>query len=263
MEFLDVAVLAAKTGGQFLAQFQAQKHFTSQEKEDHYSLVSEADLGAEKIILEIIRQYFSTHQIISEESTAEAFGDYTRVIDPLDGTSGYLRSFRNYSVSIALLDHGEAICGVVYNPATDELFQAVKSDCAWLNDVSITVSSVAGIRQAVIILSHGDLRHFHGQNYFLKLYFDVHLVRLLNSCALELAYLACGKSNGLIQVSQAVWDIAAGGLLVTEAGGTMLTFAGEKGNYQTSRTFRTHILATNGRFTPHLLRYLNEFSTKK
>jgi fructose-1,6-bisphosphatase/inositol monophosphatase family enzyme len=60
-----------------------------------------------------------------------------------------------------------------------------------------------------------------------------------------------------------VWDIAAGGLLVTEAGGTMLTFAGEKVNYQASRAFRTHILATNGRFTPHLLRYLNEFSNKK
>jgi fructose-1,6-bisphosphatase/inositol monophosphatase family enzyme len=83
-----------------------------------------------------------------------------------------------------------AICGVVYNPATDELFSTVKCDGAWLNDVLITVSSVAGIRQAVNILSHGDLRYFHGQNCFSKFYFDVHLVRLLNSGALELAYLA-------------------------------------------------------------------------
>ncbi|MCI0514477.1 inositol monophosphatase [candidate division KSB1 bacterium] len=263
MEYLDVAISAAKMAGEFLAQFQIKKQFTAHEKEDHYSLVSAADLGSEKIILETIRRYFPEHQILSEESPAAVSGAYTWVIDPLDGTSGYLRGFNNYSISIAVCDHCEVICGVVYNPVTNELFQAVKGGGAWLNGEPIRVSSVAGMRQAVVTLSHGDLRHFHRDSHFSKLFFEVNLVRLLNSCALELAYLAGGKSDGLVQVSQAIWDFAAGGLLVKEAGGALLNFAGAEIIYQVDQAFRTHILATNGRLSPHLLRYLQEFSTEK
>ncbi len=247
MDYLQTAMHAAQEAGKILLKLQQQPDLDYEEKESHYSLVTQADLQAETVIMEIIHRNFPTHSILSEERNNSIDSEWVWVIDPLDGTSGYLRGLENYSVSIALLHRQTPVLGVVYNPARNELFHAQRGAGAFLNQAPIQVSSIKDLRRALVTISHTDLRMFATNQQFSQLYFDVNLVQILNSCALELVYVACGRCDTLIQADQALWDIAAGALILQEAGGKMMDFQGFPLFYQVNKSFRCHVVATNGK----------------
>jgi myo-inositol-1(or 4)-monophosphatase len=248
MDELDVAKLAAQEAGKLLLDFQGRNHLPYKVKESHYSLVTAADLASERKIIEIIKDYYPKHGILSEERSRKISGDWIWVVDPLDGTSGFRRGFANYSVAIALLYQNQPVVGVVYQPILNQLFTAQKNKGAFLNGEAIATSQISEINRAVVTLSHSDLRFFNKQENFSKLYFDANLIRLLNSCALELAYLASAQNDLLIQVNQPIWDIAAGSLIVEESGGKILNFKGESIIFKASCDFQEHIIATNSKF---------------
>ena len=256
MKYLETAILAAQEAGKILLALQQQPDLNFEEKEDHYSLVTKADLQAEKVIMKIIQDNFPAHSILSEETESKISGDWVWVIDPLDGTSGYLRGFQNYSVSIALLHGQTPVLGVVYNPVRNELFHAQRGEGAFLNRTPIHVSRINNLHRAVVTISHTDLRMFATSEQFSRLYFDVNLVQILNSCALELAYVACGHTDVLIQANQALWDISAGGLILQEAGGRMMDFQGFPLFYKVNKNFRCHIVATNGKLGARIMPFI-------
>lgn len=254
MNELDVAKLAAQEAGKLLLSFQEKSHLPYKMKESHYSLVTAADLASERKIVEIIKSHFPKHGILSEERSRKMTGDWIWVVDPLDGTSGFRRGFANYSVAIALLYQNQPVVGVVFQPILNQLFTAQKNQGAFLNGDKISASQISEINRAVVTLSHSDLRFFDGYDNFNKFYFDANLIRLLNSCALELAYLAAGQSELLIQVNQPIWDIAAGSLIVEEAGGKILNFKGESIIFQASCNFQEHIIATNSKIDVEMIK---------
>lgn len=256
MDYLNTAIYAAKEAGKILLTLQQKPDLNWEEKADHYSLVTQADLEAEKTIMQIIQCEFPAHGILSEESAHSVAGEWVWVIDPLDGTSGYLRGLKNYSVSISLLHRQTPVLGVVYNPARNELFHAENGKGAFLNGKPIRVSKINKLRQAVVTISHNDLRMFAVNEQFSRLYFDVNLIRILNSCALELAYVACGHTDTLIQADQALWDIAAGGLILQEAGGRIMDFQGFPLFYKVNENFRSHIIATNGKLGSRIMPFM-------
>lgn len=247
MDELEVAKFAALEAGKLLLDFQRKSLLPFKKKESHYSLVTAADLASERKIIEILKGYCPHYGILSEEASRKISGDWIWVVDPLDGTSGFRRGFANYSVAIALLYQNQPVVGVVYQPILNQLFAAQQNKGAFLNGKPIITSEISEINCAVVTLSHSDLRFFDKHENFTKLYFDANLIRLLNSCALELAYLASAQNDLLIQVNQPIWDIAAGSLIVEEAGGKILNFKGESILFKASCDFHEHIIAINSK----------------
>ncbi len=259
MDELAVAKLAALEAGRLLLDFQGKSLLPFKIKESHYSLVTAADLASERKIVEILKAHFPGHGILSEERSRKIAGDWVWVVDPLDGTSAFRRGFVNYSVAIALLYQNRPVVGVIYQPVLNQLFTARRDKGAFLNDEKISTSQISDINHAVVTLSHSDLRFFDKHENFKKLYYDANLIRLLNSCALELAYLAAAKSDVLIQVNQPVWDIAAGSLIVEEAGGRILNLEGKPIIFKASCDFQEHIIALNAKFAvEQILDYVHD-----
>jgi myo-inositol-1(or 4)-monophosphatase len=154
------------------------------------------------------------------------------VIDPLDGTHNYLRGFPHFCVSIALLDNGEPIYGVVYDPVRDEMFTASKGDGAFINDRRMRVSPRETLAGALLGTGFPfrQRRHLEPQMEMTRLLLEeAEDIRRTGSAALDLAYVACGRMDGYFEIGLKPWDMAAGALLVREAGGRYCDFAGRDG----------------------------------
>ncbi|MFP4548862.1 MAG: inositol monophosphatase family protein [Fidelibacterota bacterium] len=215
-------------------------------------MVTDIDLGAEKIILNKIRQHFPGHSIVTEESdNKDTFSDYRWIIDPLDGTTNFVHSFPFVAVSIGLEYNGEMVMGIVYNPFMREYFFAEKEKGAFLNDKPIHVSGNETLKAS--LLSTGfpyDLSdHFErNMQLFSKIYRKTQGIRRAGSAALDLCYVACGRFDGFWEYDLNPWDVAAGSLIVSEAGGKLTNFTGGKLDI-----YSDEIMATNGLIHRELL----------
>jgi len=224
---LTIARHAALESGKIL-----QKRFSLPHKsksKGRRNLVTEADLQSEKKIIGIIRAEFPGHGIVSEEAgELKAEREYKWIIDPLDGTNNYFFGIPIYCVNIALVRRGEPVLGLTYDPVRKELFQAVRGKGAYLNGRKIRVSGVQTLERASagVDLGYNPERSRELLEIQARLWGQVHLVRLLGSSALGMAYAACGRLGLYFHKYVYPWDIAAGLLLVREAGGEVTDFKG-------------------------------------
>jgi myo-inositol-1(or 4)-monophosphatase len=215
-------------------------------------MVTKVDLEAEKIILDKIRDNFPDHNIITEESkNKETASPYRWIIDPLDGTTNFVHSFPFVSVSIALEYNEELALGVVNNPFMKEYFFAEKGTGAYLNGEKITVSNNKKLKDTILATGFPyDLAKNFDRNMelFSKIYRKTQGIRRAGSAAIDLCYVACGRFDGFWEFALNPWDVAAGALMVQEAGGKLSDFSDKKLNI-----FKGEIMATNGLIHRELL----------
>ena len=220
MTYLSAACEIAREAGPLLARY-FQRRVAVEYKGD-FDVVTEADRASEKLIVERLRARFPGHSIVAEEgSGVERSSEFTWYVDPLDGTTNFAHGFPMFATTLALEQAGEMVAGVVYDPVRDELFAAEKGGGAYLNNRRIHVSCVERLAEGLLATGfpshkrHADVNvYFFHQAAMLS-----HGVRRGGSAALDLSYVAAGRLDGFWEFGLNPWDIAAGLLLISEAGG--------------------------------------------
>lgn len=253
---LNIAVRAARRAGGIIAR--SVEHvdgltITSKAKND---FVSEVDRLAEREIIEIIRKAYPNHGILAEESGHHKGDDYQWVIDPLDGTTNFIHGFPQFAVSIALLHKGRLDQAVIYDPMSQDLYTASRGSGAQLNGRRIRVTDRKNLDGALIGTGFPFRQREKLDTYmetFKAMYTDTGIadIRRAGSAALDLAYVAAGRLDGFWEFGLNQWDIAAGALLIKEAGGQVGDFNGDDG-YLTSG----NIIAGNLKLFDHIVRTL-------
>ncbi len=245
-KFLDIATEAAFAGGGILTKYWGNLE-NIQEKGRPGDLVTEADAAAEAEVLSILQRHFPNHAILAEESGA--IGDrespYLWAIDPLDGTTNYAHQYPFSAVSIALLINQVPQVGVIYDPFHRELFRAATGLGATRNRQPIHVSNITKLSQSLLVTGFAyDRRETLDNNYaeFCHLTHLTQGVRRGGAAAIDLAYVACGRLDGYWERGLSPWDLAAGVVLVQEAGGQVTAYNQEPFDLSSGR-----ILASNGR----------------
>ncbi|MDY6856219.1 MAG: inositol monophosphatase family protein [Thermodesulfobacteriota bacterium] len=225
---LEVALYAALNGGKIL-----KENFGKSFKIDfkgEINLVTHIDRLSEETIVDIIRDRYPDHQILAEESEGKkSESKYRWIIDPLDGTTNYAHGFPFFCVSIALEKDSEIILGIIYDPLLEELFIAEKDKGAYLNKKKITVSSTEDLIHSLLATGFPyDLRETDENNldHFSNFIMSAQAVRRAGSAALDLCYVAMGRFDGFWELKLSPWDVAAGSLIVKEAGGIVTDFKG-------------------------------------
>jgi myo-inositol-1(or 4)-monophosphatase len=219
-------------------------------------LVTEADRASEQLILERIRAYWPSHEVIGEEGAKiETGGDYRWYVDPLDGTTNFAHSSPVFCVSLGLAFQGRRHAAVLYDPTRDELFAAERGKGAFLNGQTIEVSKTAKLSQSLVSTGFpSQKRHKNPNIYFYhQLTLRTHGVRRAGSAALDLASVACGRYDGFWEFNLNAWDTAAGILIVEEAGGKVTGFQG-----QPLAITDRDVLASNGLIHAELLHEFDE-----
>ncbi len=233
-EFVEVCERAARAGGRILIDMAGRINVREKNPKD---LVTEADLASQEAIRSIVLEAFPHHGFLGEEDmggpgdrqVSEALdADYCWVVDPLDGTTNYVHQLPSYSVSIALMQRSTPITGVVYDPVMDECFSAIRGEGAWLNGVPIRTSGRVKMNESLIAASFPPdvQRDSIEVSRFIEVLCSCRALRRLGSAALNLCYVAAGRLDGYWATSVNTWDVAAGLLLVEEAGGTMSAIEG-------------------------------------
>lgn len=219
-DIITVAIAAARCAGEIQrAQWRQPRIFREMTRHD---IKLQTDVECEEAIREIITAAFPDHAILGEEGGgALDAGRPTWVVDPLDGTVNYARQVPHFCTSIAVQRDGRPVIGVVYDPLLDELFVAEEGVGAFLNDERITVSLAADLAAANVAV--GFAKSVSTTTNMLaelsQLAHTAHKVRIMGAAALDLAYVAAGRFDGFVEYGLRTWDIAAGTLLVREAGG--------------------------------------------
>lgn len=256
---LQLAKEAALKSGEILLGFYEKN--VRIERKGRIDLVTEADIASEKAAIDLIRQKMPVDLILSEESnpTLDKIPEAGMwVIDPLDGTTNFAHGFPWFCVSIAYVEHGKPVVGVIYLPIQRELFCVVKGFGAWLNGKKIAVSSASELSNA--LLATGFPYDIQKQakkvlSAFGAVITNVQGIRRAGAAAIDLAYVACARLDGFWEVNLKAWDTAAGILLVEEAGGVVSDFKG--GAYS---IFCPELLASNANLQPKLADLLKPFS---
>jgi myo-inositol-1(or 4)-monophosphatase len=247
-----------KSTGAFIRQQLNQVKDSDIEQKGRHDFVSYVDKTAEEMLVKALHQLLPEAGFIAEEGTSTVVGErYNWVIDPLDGTTNFLHGLPCFSISVALIDQDEPVVGVVYEINLDECFSATKGGGAFLNGNPIRVSGQKDLEKALIATG------FPYSDYSLlpkyMLIFE-HLIRTatgvrrLGSAAADLAYVACGRFEFFFEYSLKHWDVAAGILLVTEAGGKISDFSGGKGYL-----FGKEILASNAAIFDEAAQIMNQY----
>jgi myo-inositol-1(or 4)-monophosphatase len=198
--------------------------------------VSDVDQQAEQDIIQIIKRAYPTHAILAEESGQADGDDYTWIIDPLDGTTNYLHGFPQFSVSIAVQYKDRLEHAVIYDPLKDEMFTASRGEGASLNNRRLRVTPIKKLNGALLGtgIPFRDQRYMDNYLQMLKaLSKDAAGIRRAGSAALDLAYVAAGRLDGFWELGLMPWDMAAGILLITEAGGVVTDLDGNDGYLKT------------------------------
>ena len=229
-QYVDVAVTAAQRAGKIIRENlgHISKDDIGLKKESDF--VTRVDTESERIIINTIKERFPGHSFLAEESTQESdTGSYRWIIDPLDGTTNYIHQYPVFSVSIALEYNGERIAGVIHDPLRNDLFTTLKGGGAFLNNNRIAVSPVTALKDSLISTGF-PFRQKERIDFYLRLFKNIFNrvsdLRRAGSAALDLAYLACGRCEGFFELGLSPWDIAAGALMITEAGGIVTDFNG-------------------------------------
>lgn len=226
---LNIAIRAARSGGNVIIRNLDRVDRLSVQTKERNDFVSEVDRDAELAIIQILRKAYPNHGILAEESGTHAGDDYQWVIDPLDGTTNFLHGFPQFSVSIALRHKGRLEQAVVYDPLRQELFTATRGSGALLNDRRIRVTGQQYLDGALLGTGFPYKTQQHLESYldmFRALIPQTAGIRRAGSAALDLAYVAAGRLDGFWEIGLSVWDMAAGVLLIQEAGGLSGDFLG-------------------------------------
>lgn len=242
---LNFAMETAREAGQILLEKYGRKINIS--KKGDINLVTEADLASEKLIIERIKTYYPKHSILAEESgEAVIIGGENKfkwIIDPLDGTTNFAHGYPAFCVNIALEHEGEIVVAVTFDPTRNEMFSAEKGNGAFLNNRRIYVSETEKLSESLLVT--GFPYNFKEKENFARHLTDFLLfsrgVRRDGSAAIDMAYVACGRFDGFWEEGLNPWDVAAGKLLIEEAGG--------KVTYYDNSPFSIYsppILASNG-----------------
>jgi len=255
---LQIAIQAAQAGGKVL-----QQKFGSTLQVAHkgeVDLVTEADVAAEQAIVEVIRGTFPRHNVLAEEQEyGKEASNYCWIIDPLDGTTNFAHGFPWFCVSIALAVEREVVLGVILNPISGELFRAERGGGAYVNDIPLQVSKIDQLHQALLATGFPYDRKtspLNNYDHFVQFQQAAQACRRAGSAALDLAYTAAGRFDGYWELKLKPWDVAAGQLLVTEAGGTVSDFSGRPLRLDGGET-----LASNGRLHEAMLAVLGRNRT--
>jgi len=227
---LNTAIKAARAAGRVTTRAWDRIDTLNVREKSRNDFVSEVDLQAEQTIVQILRQAYPDHGILAEEGGHKAGDDYVWVIDPLDGTTNFLHGVPHFSISIALKHRGRLEQGLIYDPLREELFTATRGAGAFLNDRRIRVGDRADLHGA--LLGTGiPFRQEQNLEKYLKtlaaMIVDTAGVRRPGSAALDLAYVAAGRFDGFWEMGLRDWDLAAGVLLVQEAGGLVSDWEGK------------------------------------
>jgi len=252
---LTVAIQAAREAGLYLKESVGKVRSIEIKKGEERNLVSEIDKTSEAMIIRILKSSFPSHAILAEESgAADTAAEYRWVIDPLDGTTNFLHGLPIFCVTIGLEFKGEIVAGVVYDPNRDEIFTAEKGSGSFLNGQRLGVTSTEEMIRSLLVTGFpyniADNPQ-HAVERFVGFLMAARGVRRLGSAALDLCYVAAGRFDGFWEVYLHPWDMAAGMLMVTEAGGTVTDFSGAP-----MSIYRKDIAASNGRIHDQLLKIL-------
>jgi len=228
---LNIAINAARAAGNIIIRQINHVQDLAVNEKSRNDFVSEVDRQAEAVIIDTIHRYYPGHGILAEESgrSGNRSNEYVWIIDPLDGTTNYLHGFPQYAVSIALQHKGVLQQGVIYDPLRDELFTAGHGHGAYLNDRRIRVSKQKHLHGALLGTGFPFREGARTDQYLetLKVFFAVTAgIRRAGAAALDLAYVACGRLDGFWESGLKTWDMAAGVLLIEEAGGLVSDFSG-------------------------------------
>jgi myo-inositol-1(or 4)-monophosphatase len=257
-DFKECAIEIAREAGIFLKNKLHSVHTIDYKGE--INLVTEVDKISEEMITSKITTLFPDHDILSEEFTHTNRGsDFRWIIDPLDGTTNYAHGYPFFCVSIALERLSTMIVGIVYDPMLNEMFVAEKGKGAFLNDREIHVSNTRGVIKGLLATGFPyDIREdsHNNLNYFNEMILKAQAIRRAGSAALDLAYVAAGRFDGFWELKLNPWDIAAGWLLIEEAGGIVTDMGGNDYYLESSS-----ILASNGRIHKEMMGVLKGASS--
>ena len=231
---LNIAIRAARSAGDHIVRKINKLPDIQIERKGHNDFVTEVDRQAEEKIIETLLGSFPNHGIFAEESgSIEGSEDFKWIIDPLDGTTNYLHGFPHFAVSIACEHNGRLEHGVIYDPIKQELFAASRGDGATLNNRRIRVTKLNSTKGALLATGF-PFKHHDQLDEFLEIFkaffTSASDIRRAGSAALDLAYVAAGRLDGFWESGLSAWDIAAGALIVREAGGITTDYEGNE-NY--------------------------------
>jgi myo-inositol-1(or 4)-monophosphatase len=222
---LNTAVKAARKAGAIINRASLDLDQLRVSSKGHADFVTEVDRAAEKVIIETLSQAYPDHGFLGEESGASQppnAADFTWIIDPLDGTTNFIHGFPQYAVSIGCLHGGQITQGVIYDPSRNDLFTATRGRGAFLNDRRLRVSKRTRLKESLIGTGF-PFRDFDKLDKYLQLFRRLTAatagLRRPGAAALDLAYVAAGRFDGFFEYGLKPWDVAAGSLLVIEAGG--------------------------------------------
>jgi myo-inositol-1(or 4)-monophosphatase len=231
---LNTAVKAARRAGSVINRATFDLDRIKVTEKGHNDFVTEVDKAAEQAIIEVLKSAYPDHAVLAEESGASANlhdeNENVWIIDPIDGTTNFIHGFPQYCVSIALQQRGQITQAVVYDPSHNDLFTATKGAGAYLNEKRIRVSRRDKIADALIGTGFPS-RDMSGLDEYLKMFRIMTEkcagLRRPGAAALDLAYVAAGRLDGFFEKGLQSWDMAAGALLISEAGGIIADFSGE------------------------------------
>lgn len=254
MPFLNDAVKIAHEAGKLLAEFY-NMHVGFELKGD-FDLVTEADRASERLVVERILANFPDHSVVAEEGGGrEGSSEYRWYVDPLDGTTNFAHGYPAFNVTLALARGEEMIVGVVYDPLRNEMFAAEKGEGAYLNHRKIQVSSAKRLADSLVSTGFPSKKRDKNVNihFYHQLAMSTHGVRRGGSAALDLAYVACGRLDAFWEFGLNPWDLAAGRLLVREAGGKVSDMRGAPHTLKSA-----HLLVDNGQVHDEMLELFAE-----
>jgi myo-inositol-1(or 4)-monophosphatase len=254
---LNFAIQTARDAGSLLAERFGRSLRISNKSE--LDLVTESDLASERLIIDRIKTHYPRHAILAEESGTSAPSEGTRdewrwIIDPLDGTTNYAHGYPCFCVSMGLEYQGRLELGVIYDPIRDEMFSAERGEGAALNGKRIHVSPMPDLASALLCTGFPyDVRE-RGEfaRHFANFIMNAQGVRRDGAAALDLAYVAAGRFDGFWEEGLKPWDVAAGVLMIEEAGGRVSDYKGQPLNI-----FTPPIVASNGLIHEQMMRVLS------
>jgi myo-inositol-1(or 4)-monophosphatase len=256
---LNTAVKAARKAGSIITRASSDIDRLTIRTKRKNDFVSEVDHAAEEAIISVLREAYPSHGILAEESGAsDAEAEYVWVIDPLDGTTNFLHGFPQYCVSIGLLHKGAPTQAVVFDPNRNELFTATKGVGAYLNDRRIRVTKTDRLENALMGTGF-PVREVGQLDDYLRMFKNMTVscsgIRRPGAAALDLAWVAAGRMDGFWEIGLSPWDIAAGALLVREAGGLIGDLNGEEGYLDSGK-----VVASNAKIFASILQVLKQKS---